>query len=177
MKRYRFVRGYTGPDGHNGVDYGADTGEPMLAGPVGGLVVESYECSRCNEPGKPSTVLQGWGLGSSDVFFDPTWGWGYGHFVIVRYLHNQLPPATQSALASLGLPGAHIYALYGHMHSRDVGPGQVVEPFQQIGTCGDTGNSQGAHLHLELRASTNPVFSRWARISQGLVDPLIMFEK
>src|SRR5690606_9615009 len=126
------------------------TGEPMLAGPVGGLCVASVECTRCNVPGRPSTILQGLGLANSAVFSDPAWNFGYGHYVIIRYLNNQLPVATRNALSNMGFGGGHVDAMDAHLSQRDVRAGEVVEAGQVIGACGDTGNSQGPHLHLEL---------------------------
>ena len=178
MKKYRFVRGFTGHQpNHPGVDYGGDEGEPMLAGPVGGLVVASVECVKCNVPGKPSTQLQGLGLANPAVFSDPKWNFGFGHYVILRYLHHQLPPSMRVELAWLGMPGWHIYAMYAHLSRRDVEEGDVLEPNQAFAACGNTGNSSGPHLHLELRASRSSDFQGWAYLRDGLVDPLIMFER
>ncbi|MBZ0293752.1 MAG: peptidoglycan DD-metalloendopeptidase family protein, partial [Anaerolineae bacterium] len=178
MKRFRFVRGFQGPlPLHNGVDYGGDTGEPMLDGPVGGVCVASEECTKCNVPGKPSTRLQGLGLANPAVFGDKAWNFGYGHYVIIRYLNHQLPLPTRQTLADMGLGGGHIYAMYAHLSRRDVQAGDVVGPNQIIGACGDTGNSHGSHVHLELRASTSFDFPGWARIGSGLLDPLLMFKR
>jgi murein DD-endopeptidase MepM/ murein hydrolase activator NlpD len=176
MARFRFIRGFTGPQpSHPGVDYGADDGEPILAGPVGGLVVASKECVKCNVPGKPSTVLQGFSLGDERIFTDDGWNFGFGHYMIVCYMHKQLPPATRQALANRGMPGAHIFAMYAHLSRRDVPVGTLLQPNQVFAACGNTGNSSGAHLHLELRASSSAQFSSWAGIANGLIDPLVMF--
>ncbi len=179
MTRCRFVRGFQGRlPLHNGVDYGASTGEPMLAGPVGGLCVAVVECLKCNDPAKPSTLSQGLGLANSAVFGDSAWNFGYGHYVVVRYLHNQLPPTTRQALANMGKHNAHIYAMYAHLSRMDVRPGQAVTAGQVIGACGDTGNSSGPHLHLELRFSTSPNYPGWGRLSEdNLLDPLLMFQR
>lgn len=178
MKRYRFVRGFTGHQpNHPGVDYGGDVGEPMLAGPVGGLVVASEECAKCNVPGKPSTESQGLQLGDPAIFTDPGWNFGFGHYIVVRYLNNQLPGPTRNELAQRGMPGWHIYAMYAHLSRRDVEQGDVLEPGQAFAACGNTGNSSGSHVHLELRAARSSSFPGWARIGDGLVDPLIMFER
>lgn len=178
MARYRFVRGFTGHQpSHPGVDYGGDEGEPMLAGPVGGLVVASVECVKCNVPGKPSTQLQGLGLANSAVFSDPDWNFGFGHYIIVRYLNNQLPAATQAELTRRGMPGWHIYSMYAHLSRRAVETGATLAANQVFAACGNSGNSSGSHLHLELRADRSSSFPGWARIGNGLVDPLIMFER
>lgn len=42
-------------------------------------------------------------------------------------------------------------SLYAHMSVRYVSAGDVVAKGQMIGKVGDTGNSQGAHLHFEIR--------------------------
>lgn len=178
MRSYQFIRGFTGPQPeHPGVDYGAMNGEPMFAGPVGGLCVASVECLKCNEPSKPDVRSHGLQVGDPAIFNDPDWNYGFGHYVIIRYLNNQLPPATRHSLTMLGKGNAHIFAMYAHLSRRAVNAGDIVEANGVIGACGNTGNSTGPHLHLELRASQNPVLSRWAAIADGLVNPLIMFEK
>ena len=52
---------------------------------------------------------------------------------------------------------------YNHLSSIDVVTGQAVVKGQQVGRIGDTGNSYGAHLHLEYRLASN--------LSDG-VDPM-----
>ena len=176
MTRYRFIRGFTGPQpNHPGVDYGAEDGEPIRVGPVGGLVVASKDCVRCNVPGKPSTVLQGFSLGDERIFSDEGWNFGFGHYIVVRYLHQQLPPGTRQALADRGMPGAHIYAMYAHLSRRRAEAGDLLEAGQEFAACGNTGNSSGPHVHLELRASRSASFPGWAQIADGLIDPLVMF--
>lgn len=45
-----------------------------------------------------------------------------------------------------------ITSRYLHLSRIDVRPGQLVERGQVLGASGDTGNSAGPHLHLDLRA-------------------------
>ena len=178
MKRSRFVRGFTGHQpNHPGVDFGGDVGEEMLTGPVGGLVVASVECTNCNDPQRPSTVSQGLGLANQSVFMDQSWNFGYGHYVIVRYLNCQIPVPTRERLRLLGMADWHIFALYAHLSRRDVEEGDILEPNQVFAACGNTGNSSGPHVHLELRASRSSNFSSWASLHDGLIDPMLMFEK
>jgi murein DD-endopeptidase MepM/ murein hydrolase activator NlpD len=169
-----WVRGYEGPQGHWGWDWGARVGEPVLCGPFGGLVIKSVECSRCT-PDRPSFKEHGLQLGDSRGLSDPAWNFGYGHYVIVRYLNDHLPQATKQALAVAGLAGAHIYVIHAHLNSRAVGDNQQLQPNALIGTCGDTGNSEAAHLHLEMRASMNPNDVNWAGMKKNLLDPTILF--
>ena len=44
-------------------------------------------------------------------------------------------------------------AWYGHMSRIDVYAGQTVMPGQMVGAVGNTGNSTGPHLHLEIQAA------------------------
>ncbi|MEK4566990.1 lysozyme family protein [Alkalihalobacillus sp. FSL R5-0424] len=54
------------------------------------------------------------------------------------------------------------YSAYAHLSSFDVSPGDRVSAGDTVATCGNTGTSTGAHLHLEVRQSqygdqVNPV--------------------
>lgn len=66
---------------------------------------------------------------------------GYGNLVIIDH-------------------GAGVTTRYAHMSRIDVKAGQGVKAGQRIGTVGNTGQSSGAHLHLEVR------------IREQAVDPL-----
>jgi murein DD-endopeptidase MepM/ murein hydrolase activator NlpD len=159
---------------HKGWDFAAKVGEPILAGPNGGMVMRTLRCTRCT-PGQPSAVDQGLGLNNNNVLNDPAWGYGYGHYVIARYLNQQLPESTRQTLASRNLNGAHIYTMYAHLNTIDCAEGQTLAPNQQLGTCGNTGNSTGAHLHLETRASANPNDFNWSGMQ--LLDPVVLFRR
>ncbi|MGW0298199.1 M23 family metallopeptidase [Streptomyces anthocyanicus] len=62
------------------------------------------------------------------------WGGAYGNQVVIR-MHDGT------------------YTQYGHLSSIGVSVGQSVEPGQQIGVSGATGNVTGPHLHFEARTS------------------------
>ncbi|MDX3398114.1 M23 family metallopeptidase [Streptomyces sp. ME01-18h] len=62
------------------------------------------------------------------------WGGAYGNQVVIR-MHDGT------------------YTQYGHLSSIGVSVGQAVEPGQQIGVSGATGNVTGPHLHFEARTS------------------------
>ncbi len=160
---------------HWGWDFGAKEGTPIYAGPQGGTAVRTMRCTRCT-PNAPSTLMQGLGLGDARVLNDPAWGFGYGNFVIVRYDHDKLPASTQTDLSTKGLAGAHLFALYGHLLDYSVSDGQAVSAGQRIAACGNTGNSEAAHLHLELRASTNPN-ADWSMLRPNLMDPILLFRR
>jgi peptidoglycan hydrolase CwlO-like protein len=56
--------------------------------------------------------------------------------------------------------------VYAHMSSRHVGEGAVVSKGQQIGIMGNTGDSQGQHLHFELHRGP------WNDAKSNAVNPL-----
>ena len=56
----------------------------------------------------------------------------------------------------LDLPGPYT-ALYAHLSSVRVRPGQRVRKGQRIGLAGCTGSCSGTHLHFELKRSGVPV--------------------
>lgn len=161
---------------HLGWDFAARVGEPITVGPQGGTVMRAMRCTRCT-PNAPSAVDQGLGLNNSAVLNSPEWGYGYGHYLIIRYLNQQLPESTRQALASRNLAGGHIYAMYAHLNSIDCAEGQSLTPNAMLGTCGNTGNSSGAHLHLEIRASLNPNDTSWSGMRPNLLDPIVLFRR
>jgi murein DD-endopeptidase MepM/ murein hydrolase activator NlpD len=160
---------------HWGWDFGGDVGSPILAGPSGGVATFVNRCQRCT-PSAPSTLSQGLGLGNTSVFSDPAWGFGYGTYVIVRYDHELLPLSTQNLLAARGLVGAHIFVMYAHLVDYSVQAGQTVTPNQQIAGCGNTGNSEAPHLHLEVRAGRNKT-DPWSALFANLLDPIVLFRR
>ena len=65
------------------------------------------------------------------------WNYGYGNVVVVDH-------------------GEGFSTLYAHLEVISVKEGDVVQQGQQLGTLGNTGNSTGPHLHLELRINEVP---------------------
>jgi murein DD-endopeptidase MepM/ murein hydrolase activator NlpD len=53
--------------------------------------------------------------------------------------------------------------IYGHLSSISVKDGERVQPGQQLGLSGNTGNSTGPHLHFGLKwiHGTNPAYLGW----------------
>lgn len=179
-----WVRGFNVPPNidativeHDGWDLGAQVGEAMFCGPKGGLVVQSFQCKKCT-PDHPSAVPPGGSAGDPSVLSDPDWGFGYGNYIIIRYLNEQLPDSTKALLAQRGFPGGHLFVMHAHMDQRLIQAAGVTLPGgAQIGTCGNTGNSEGPHLHLEVRAAKDPTFTRWAVLKPGLMDPVVLYTR
>jgi murein DD-endopeptidase MepM/ murein hydrolase activator NlpD len=67
--------------------------------------------------------------------------------------------------------------MYAHLNSIDTTVGATFTQPTLIGTCGDTGNSSGPHLHLEVRASRNANEKEWATMRPALLDPTILFSR
>ncbi|MFH9727955.1 M23 family metallopeptidase [Streptomyces sp. NPDC017254] len=73
-------------------------------------------------------------VGSGTVV-EAGWGGAYGNNIVIR-MHDGT------------------YTQYGHLSSIGVYVGQSVEPGQQIGISGSSGNSTGPHLHFEARTTS-----------------------
>jgi len=161
---------------HWGWDFGCNVGDPIYCGPNGGRVVQVQACTKCTAA-KPSTINHGLQLGDPSTFSDPGWGFGYGNFVVVGYMWDQLPTSTQEWMNANGYGNGAMFALYGHMHEYSVQAGQELTGETVIGSGGNTGNSEAPHLHLELRASKSQNYTTWAAIKSGLITPMHLFSR
>ena len=159
---------------HDGWDHSGEKGKALNAGPNGGVVFQKQLCSKCGDAGL-STLERGLQLYDSSVYSDPGWNYGYGHYIIVGYENSKLPVSTQEYLQSIGRGGQHIFVMYAHCQELLAEAGQTVAPNQQIAKLGNSGNSNGAHLHLEVRISNTMSPSRWAALKDGLSSPGILF--
>ena len=65
------------------------------------------------------------------------WNGGYGTYVVIKHQNG-----TQT--------------LYAHNSENYVSVGQYVSQGETIAAVGSTGRSTGAHLHFEVRGTTNP---------------------
>lgn len=90
-------------------------------------------------------------IGNGTVISVNGCGAGYGNSILIRY-------------------GEYV-VLYGHMVSRPKwAAGQKIQKGDKIGTMGNTGNSYGAHLHIEIEKAQT-----WA-YAQNLVDPNMLID-
>ncbi len=181
---YWWVRGFNMPPNmdqslvqHDGWDLGAASDIPVYCGPNGGTVVKTNVCAKCT-PDRPNAASSGYQIGDPAIVSDPGWGYGYGTYVIVWYTSAQLPQSTRNLLASRGFGDqAAVGVMYAHLAQKTVNDGQLLTPGQQIGLCGNTGNSEARHLHLESRASKSPQFIGWANIRSGVMDDVALFKR
>jgi len=160
---------------HDGWDHSGKVGAPILAGPKGGKVIDVRFCQKCGPEGLSAVEHKGYSVSDGRVLNDPGWNYGYGHFVNVTYHHDKLPKSTQEKLAAQGKAGWHISVNYAHLHSIAVQPNAELAPNAPIGQMGTSGNSTGAHLHLEVRAHQDPNNTNWPSMKSGLMSPAILF--
>ncbi|MGL6058763.1 MAG: M23 family metallopeptidase, partial [Culicoidibacterales bacterium] len=64
---------------------------------------------------------------------------GYGNMIVISHNVNGTP----------------MVSIYGHLSSISVSAGQTISGGEYIGAVGNTGQSFGAHLHIELLAGIN----------------------
>ena len=87
------------------------------------------------------------------VIHDPAWGYGYGNHVVLRFPWSVLPDALRQEMTRQNVAGGYAYVYYAHLQRIDVSNGQAVTPDTVVGLLGNTGNSSGYHVHVELHVS------------------------
>lgn len=85
------------------------------------------------------------------VFAEYGWNGGYGNKIVVQHFIN----------------GQNYTTLYGHLSGINVNVGDIVTKDSVIGYVGNTGNSYGSHLHLNLCIGLNSCISRWQTTDPG----------
>ena len=85
------------------------------------------------------------------VYAEYGWNGGYGNKIVVQHYIN----------------GQNYTSLYGHLSGINVNVGDIVTKDSVIGYVGNTGNSYGSHLHLNLCIGLNSCISRWQTTDPG----------
>lgn len=85
------------------------------------------------------------------VFAEYGYNGGYGNKIVIQHYIN----------------GQNYTSLYGHLSGINVNVGDIVTKDSVIGWVGNTGNSYGAHLHLNLCVGLNSCISRWQTTDPG----------
>lgn len=85
------------------------------------------------------------------VYAEYGWNGGYGNKIVVQHYIN----------------GQNYTSLYGHLSAINVNVGDIVSKDSVIGFVGNTGNSYGAHLHLNLCIGLTSCVSRWETTDPG----------
>lgn len=84
--------------------------------------------------------------------------------VVIRAYYSQ--SYGNVVFISHRINGQTYTTVYAHLSSYSVGTGQTVKQGQQIGIMGNTGDSQGQHLHFELHAG------QWNQSKSNAVNPM-----
>jgi hypothetical protein len=155
VQRYVVTQEF-GTGGHKGTDFGVRVGGAVFAG--ADSVAFVVRCNRCRDDA-PNFLSQG--IRNEDAanfranINDPNWGYGFGNTVILRYDWAVLPNPMRATMGAKNLTNGAVYVLYAHLSRIDVSNGQAVTRGTVIGAVGNTGNSTGPHLHLEMRLSAD----------------------
>lgn len=158
---------------HRGIDYDVPVGTPLFAGGVG-RVYKTYFCPKCD--GKSFAEL---GL-SADVQkralsdFSLGYNYGFGNLVVIRYAWNDLPEGARQAMQAANFTSWYAYVYYAHLNEIRVNEGDIVQKGSLLGFSGETGNTSGAHLHLEIHCYANPK-ARLFTQPANLLDPATVF--
>jgi murein DD-endopeptidase MepM/ murein hydrolase activator NlpD len=164
---------------HKGVDFLGPIGLQLLAG-GDGVVYQSDRCSLCL-PDRPSWIQNGITIdiaNRQNLFSTVTpWNYGFGNLVVIRHEFNALPKNARDWMSANGYNGWFAYVFYGHMSEIFVNLNAVVSAGTVVGTLGNSGNSTGPHVHVEVRlGQTNRGYPRTAPRNQfHLMDPLVLF--
>lgn len=84
---------------------------------------------------------------------------GYGNMIVISHNVNGTP----------------MVSIYAHLSSISVSAGQTVSGGQNIGAVGNTGNSFGAHLHIEMLSGINYMPASRDERQQYTVNPASYF--
>jgi murein DD-endopeptidase MepM/ murein hydrolase activator NlpD len=161
-----------GVNRHKGVDLNVVVGTPVVAC-GNGVVAFTTACTKCSDD-KPNFGSQGIAFWDPQAINDPAWGYGFGNFVVVRYGWSDLPGSMRDALTGQNLTGGNAYVIHAHLSRINIAPGEIVRDGAVLGLSGNTGNSTGPHLHLEIRASMSP--NETTIFNRVVVNPHLMYQ-
>ena len=165
---------------HEGVDCGSL--------PIGTPIINTwpgfgywYACAECGNDHNQSGTSQGLPLSSTAILINPGWNYGFGNMVILRYTIDALPTQASKNLRGATLNGKpitqkYVYVLLAHMNefrNLPVPKQGAVDVGQAVGTLGQSGNTNGAHLHLQVIISDSPTPP--TTYNQNVVDPHLLY--
>lgn len=110
--------------------------------PTGARYLSGYNFGENGHNGIDISAPEGTTVWAADngVVTQAQGGWNYGYGNVVQIDH-----------------GNGFVTIYAHLSSISVGQCQSISAGAPIGAAGNTGNSQGAHLHFEIRVGGSPI--------------------
>jgi murein DD-endopeptidase MepM/ murein hydrolase activator NlpD len=109
--------------------------------PTGARFLSGYDFGQDGHNGIDISAPEGTGVWAADngVVTMAQGGWNYGYGNVVQIDH-----------------GGYV-TIYAHLSAISVAPCQSISAGAPVGAAGNTGNSQGAHLHFEIRQGGAPL--------------------
>jgi murein DD-endopeptidase MepM/ murein hydrolase activator NlpD len=114
--------------------------------PAGARYLSGYDFGQNGHNGIDISAPEGTTVWAADngVVTQAQGGWNYGYGNVVQIDH-----------------GNGFVTIYAHLSVISVGMCQSISAGAPIGAAGNTGNSQGAHLHFEIRQGGSPINPWW----------------
>lgn len=165
---------------HQGVDYVARDGAPgmLISAAAEGRVFGAYRCLPCTLD-RPNFDLNGLSPAEQNQALGKQnpWNYGFGNLVVVEYGWDALSRGGQGAVLAAGFRErqARVFVFYAHLAEISIGEGRPVAAGTPLGTMGNSGNSRGVHLHLEVRVCQPSAIFPLSLTRTVRIDPLAMF--
>jgi lysozyme len=159
-------------NGHKGIDIAVPVGRAVVASGQG-VVSRVVRCTKCTAAA-PSFPDNGIPINDPTALADVGWGFGFGNFVVVKYAWDDLPDDMRAEMIRIGRPNVFAYVIHAHLSRNDIVVNTPVADGTPLGLSGNTGNSTGPHLHLEVRIS-----ERSNAVSTGgfkSINPTFMYD-
>jgi hypothetical protein len=146
-----YVSGYgwedTGSIGetHYAVDLQSSNGNTGIQSPYAGTVTAADACTACTD----QDAEEGNTLGDTSSDYN----YGYGAMAVVEYAYDDLTEDERTQLANDGITlesGQSLYLMMAHLDPTSVPEGGAeLDEGGALANIGNSGNSDGAHTHLE----------------------------
>lgn len=132
---------------HYGVDIYSNSGDRSIYSPFHDRVVAADACETC--------LLRNAGDGNdAGQTADPATNYGYGAMTIVEYASSDLSAAQRAELQKDNIElaeGESLYLMFAHLDPNEsiAMAGTKLEQGENVAVIGNSGNSYGAHAHVE----------------------------
>jgi hypothetical protein len=151
-----------GENNHSGLDYDVTGVDPdhtdSVKAVANGRVIAIYDgCAR--QSGHANKDVNGNYTNTCGYNSACNCGTGFGNWVMVRH---RLDDAS----------GEFVYSTYSHLDDVFVAVDDCVQPLDPVGELGNTGASDGEHLHFELSTALWAFYGYDGTDADGLLDPV-----